>query len=82
LVWECLKNGAVPVKIPRFFPSSRTCSACGHVLDELDLKTREWTCPKCGANHDRDVNAARNIRRVGASARGGEWVRPVSAGTL
>lgn len=45
----------------RWFPSSKTCSACGSVLDELALSVREWTCPECGTTHDRDINAAVNI---------------------
>ena len=45
----------------RFFPSSKTCSTCKHVLKELPLSAREWTCPNCGTTHDRDVNAAINI---------------------
>ena len=45
----------------RFFPSSKTCSSCKHVLKELPLSAREWTCPNCGTTHDRDVNAAINI---------------------
>ncbi|MDR1608881.1 MAG: transposase, partial [Deltaproteobacteria bacterium] len=56
--------------------SSKTCSACGHVLDKLDLKTRAWTCPDCGAAHNRDHNAAKNIAREGASSLGGGDVRP------
>ena len=61
------------VKIDRFFPSSKTCSVCGHLLDTLSLSVRQWTCPRCGIEHDRDVNAARNILAVGqtVSARGG-----------
>lgn len=50
------------VFIGRFEPSSKTCSKCGHVYRELTLKEREWTCPECGEHHDRDVNAAINIR--------------------
>jgi len=46
------------VKIDRFYPSSKTCSECGYVLKELDLKIREWQCPACHSNHLRDVNAA------------------------
>ena len=51
--------------IDRWYPSSKTCSACGHQLAELSLSTRQWTCPSCGARHDRDVNAAKNILAAG-----------------
>lgn len=50
------------VFIGRFEPSSKTCSKCGYINSELTLATREWTCPQCGEHHDRDVNAAINIR--------------------
>ena len=49
--------------IGRFEPSSKTCSKCGHVNRELTLKDREWVCPVCGEHHDRDVNAAINIKK-------------------
>ena len=64
-------------KIDQFFPSSKTCSACGYVLKHLSLGTREWICPECGKHLDRDENAAKNILAVGrtVSARGGS-VRP------
>jgi len=55
----------VVVQIDRFFPSSKTCSSCGHILDELPLKVRKWKCPKCASTHDRDQNAALNILREG-----------------
>jgi len=55
------------VKIDRWFPSSKTCSACGHVVDCLPLDIREWVCPECGVVHDRDVNAALNILAEGLS---------------
>jgi putative transposase len=45
----------------RWFPSSKTCSACGHLLDKLPLSVREWDCPDCGTHHDRDINAAINL---------------------
>ena len=48
-------------KVGRFFASTKTCSCCDHKLDEIGLDVREWECPKCGAHHDRDVNAAMNI---------------------
>ena len=51
--------------LDRFFPSSKLCSSCGHLLDELPLSIREWECPTCGAHHDRDINAAINIKRAG-----------------
>lgn len=53
------------VAIDRFEPTSKTCHVCGHVLDSIDLDIREWTCPDCGTHHDRDINAAINIRRKG-----------------
>jgi putative transposase len=49
------------VKIDRWFPSSKPCGNCGYIVDKLPLNIREWECPKCGANHDRDVNVAKNI---------------------
>ena len=51
--------------INRWYPSSKTCSACGHLLAELSLSTRHWTCPGCGTRHDRDINAAKNILAAG-----------------
>jgi putative transposase len=51
--------------IGRFEPSSKTCSNCGHVFKELSLKDRLWTCQSCGTHHDRDVNAAINIKNFG-----------------
>lgn len=53
------------VKIDRWFPSSKRCGNCGHVVERLPLSIREWDCPKCGSHHDRDVNAAKNILAVG-----------------
>ena len=52
------------LKIVRFFPSSKLCSSCGTKNDQMDLGTRSWTC-SCGVEHDRDVNAARNILQEG-----------------
>jgi len=63
------------VKVDRFYPSSKTCSNCGFILEKLDLQTREWDCPSCRTHHQRDINAAINIKRVGASTLRGETVR-------
>ena len=49
------------VKIDRFFPSSKTCSNCGWIYQDLNLSIREWTCPSCNEHHDRDLNASKNI---------------------
>lgn len=65
LEYKCAERGRSLVKIGRFYPSSKTCSACGHRLDALPLSVRSWDCPACGAHHDRDVNAARNILTEG-----------------
>ena len=62
---KCAWHGRGFVKVGRLCPSSKTCSACGHVLDGLLLSVREWTCPVCGASHGRDLNAAANIAREG-----------------
>ena len=53
------------VYVDRFYPSSKTCSCCGHIYKELSLNEREWTCPECSAKHDRDINAAVNILNEG-----------------
>jgi putative transposase len=71
LAYKCQRYGRRLVVIDRWYPSSKTCSACGHLLAQLSLSTRQWTCPSCGAWHDRDVNAAKNILAAGrAVARG------------
>lgn len=62
-------NGRQVVVVDRWFPSSKTCSACGSYQEKMPLSVRDWTCPDCGTRHDRDVNAAKNIRRF---ATGGE----------
>jgi putative transposase len=59
------RSGKPLVKIDRWTASSKTCSCCLQVKEELDLKERRWTCEGCGAEHDRDLNASANIRRVG-----------------
>jgi transposase, IS605 orfB family len=58
---KALQNDKKVVLIGRFYPSSKTCSQCGYIHKGLKLQDRQWKCPKCGANHDRDFNAAVNI---------------------
>lgn len=65
-----MKKGKGVVYVDRWFPSSKTCSSCGHVLEHLELETRHWRCPNCSAQNDRDENAAINIKMAGASAIG------------
>ena len=72
--------GRTVVAIDRWFPSSQRCSDCGYTLDKLELSTRQWTCPECNTTHDRDVNAARNIKAAGLAVLAcGETVIPVVA---
>jgi len=72
--------GRTVVAIDRWYPSSKRCSCCGYTLDKLDLATRQWTCPECQTTHDRDINAARNIKAAGLAVFAcGESVNPVSA---
>ncbi len=63
--YKAAEAGRTLIRIPRFEPSSKTCSECGAVNQELKLSDRQWVCKSCGALHDRDFNAAKNICRVG-----------------
>ncbi len=80
LKYQCSKTGSIVVEIPRFYPSSKTCSVCEDVYEELTLGDRKWTCLNCNSQHHRDRNAAINIHRVGTSTLGVETVRPAEAG--
>lgn len=64
LGYKLSERGKALLKIDKWFPSSKMCSECGGINSELTLADREWTC-ECGAHHDRDLNAAINIRNVG-----------------
>lgn len=64
LEYKCLWNGKTFYKIDKFYPSSKTCSACGNVHHELILADRIWVCPVCKKEHDRDINASLNIKRL------------------
>jgi putative transposase len=65
LEYKTARYGRTLVVIDRWYPSSKACSACGHLLAKLDLSTRAWTCPGCRTRHDRDLNAAKNIVAAG-----------------
>lgn len=65
LRYKCEWYGRELVVVDRFFPSTRRCSACHAVGERLDVSVRRWTCSGCGAVHDRDVNAAVNLRDEG-----------------
>jgi len=65
LEYKCSWNDKQFVKIDRFFPSSKTCSNCGWINQDLTLKIREWECPSCREKHDRDLNASKNILKQG-----------------
>lgn len=65
LEYKCERYGRELRLVDRFFPSSKRCSSCGHILTSLSLDVREWDCPECGAHHDRDENAAKNIHSAG-----------------
>jgi len=66
LAYKLEERGKRLVKVDKFFPSSQLCHRCGAKNPEVkNLSVREWTCPQCGAHHDRDLNAAINIREEG-----------------
>ena len=62
LMYKAEQKGKNVIKIGRYVPSSKTCSSCGYVKHDLQLSDREWDCPECGHHHDRDINAAKNIK--------------------
>ena len=68
LEYKCKWYGVNLIKIGRFAPSSKTCGKCGYLYKGLKLSERSWTCPECGTHHDRDLNAARNIKEFGLKA--------------
>jgi putative transposase len=65
LSWKAEEAARTLIKVPRFEPTSKICSECGSVKYDLTLRNRQWVCRSCGALHDRDFNAAKNIKRVG-----------------
>jgi putative transposase len=65
LAYKAHRAGRRLIVVDRFYPSSKTCSACGHLLAGMSLDTRRWVCASCGARHDRDLTAATNILAAG-----------------
>ena len=84
LEYKCRWYGVNLIKIDRFVPSSKTCGKCGYVYKGLKLNERNWTCPECGTHHDRDFNAACNIKEFGLKALPTERgkVKPVDCPTV
>lgn len=68
LEYKAAMRGGQVVVADRWFPSSKTCSACGSVQQDMPLSVRQWICPDCGACHDRDLNAARNLATYAVSS--------------
>lgn len=87
LEYKAAWQGKEVIKVGRFYPSTKICSSCGHKNDNLTLSDRDWSCPVCNVNHDRDVNAAKNILVEGIKNRAefarinalGDSVRPLVA---
>ncbi|MFB2878764.1 RNA-guided endonuclease InsQ/TnpB family protein [Floridanema aerugineum] len=65
LDYKLKRVGGILVEVDRFFPSTKICNCCKHKNDSLTLKDRQWVCPVCQTHHDRDENAARNLREEG-----------------
>ncbi len=63
--YKAARAGKAFVKCDRWYPSSKACSECGSICDKMPLDVRAWTCAHCGTHHDRDINAAKNIRAEG-----------------
>ena len=73
--YKVARRGGTVIRVDRWAPTSKVCSGCGHRRDEMPLSVRSWTCAECGSEHDRDVNAAKNVLALGrgtASMRGDE----------
>ena len=63
-MYKCENNNIKLIVADRFYPSSKTCSSCGNIKDDLKLKDRVYRCPQCGTIIDRDLNAAINLSRI------------------
>ena len=65
LKFKCLKHNREFHQVGQWTPTSKRCSECGYHTEHISLSDRQWTCPECGSDHDRDINAAINILRGG-----------------
>ena len=70
------------IEIGRFYPSSKLCHCCGHKMNYMGLEVREWTCPVCNEYHDRDINAAINIKNEGLRILDNGTVRNTETGVI
>lgn len=89
LIYKAEWNNKEIIKINRFYPSSKACNICGYINQDLKLDIRSWICPICNTNHDRDINAAKNIYKEGLKIssgtddhRRGDEIRPVTTGII
>jgi putative transposase len=64
LEYKAKRYGTNLIIADQWYPSTKTCSGCGHILKELSLSARQWICPDCFSEHDRDINAAKNLKRL------------------
>jgi len=87
LEYKSIRYGGKIEKTNRFYPSSKTCSGCGEINQELTLKDREWECPRCGIKLDRDINASQNIlaqilRELNLKGVGNQHLKPVELSSV
>lgn len=80
--YKSARDGKAFVKCDRWYPSSKACSVCGAICDKLSLDIRAWDCAHCGAHHDRDINAAVNIRDEGLRILAGGAPASASGGSV
>ena len=82
LKYKAERAGKAFVKCDRWYPSSKTCSSCGSIRDKMSLDVRTWTCAHCSVHHDRDHNAAKNIRDEGLRILAGGTLATASRGNV
>jgi putative transposase len=80
--YKAARDGKALIKCGRWYPSSKACSACGSICGSMPLSVRMWTCAHCGTRHDRDINAAKNIRDEGLRILAGGTPASASGGSV